>query len=148
MRIWSRRDAEGYGRWGIRQNCMDNRKHVSSQLLKGYIQDLSNQTKVSRRAQFSEQKTRPEIQVYFLRALLTSLAQTKQGKNKILHRLFIEQVSGHNPDRYPSDKQARGEGPYSQVLLCPDVYLPGFHLACLVQSFCPVLKSSDYPSSE
>lgn len=67
-------------------------ENTTSQLLKVYTQNLSNRTKVSRRPQFSEQKTCPEIQVYVMRALLISLAQTKLVKSKILHQLFIQHV--------------------------------------------------------
>lgn len=149
MRIWSRKDDGGYGRWGIRQSWKANRKHISSQLLKGYTQDLSNQTKVSRRAQFGEQKTCPEIQVYFLRALLTSLAHKTSQGNKILHQLFIQQVGDHSPDWYPSEKQAGERAPIARTFCVQLSTCLAFNWPIWgIQSFCPVLKSSDYSSSE
>lgn len=72
-----------------------------------------------------------------------------KSKTKSSTSFSFQQVCGHNPDRYPSDKQSRGEDPYSQDLLCPDLHLPGFHLAYLGSpDVFPVLKSSNYPSSE
>lgn len=117
MRIWSRKDAEGYGRWGIRQNWMDNRKSISSQLLKGYTHNLSNQTKVSRRAQFSEQKTCPEIQVYFLRTLLTYLGKTKSCTSFSFGRLVVTALTDIHQTSKPGDRAPTAGPSVSRSLL-------------------------------
>lgn len=150
MRIWSRKVAGGHGRWGIRQSWKDKRKCISSQLLKGYTQDLSNQTKVSRRAQFSEQKTCPEIQVYFLRALLTSLAQTKQIKETksctsfSFSRLVVTTLRDIHQTNKPGERAPIARTFCVQISTCLAFTWPIWG----IQSFCPVLKSSDYPGSE
>lgn len=144
MRIWSRKDAEGYGRWGIRQNWMDNRKSISSQLLKGYTHNLSNQTKVSRRAQFSEQKTCPEIQVYFLRTLLTYLGKTKSCTSFSFGRLVVTALTDIHQTSKPGDRAPTGRTLCVQISTC----LAFTWLVWGIQRFCPMLKSSDCSSCE
>lgn len=119
-----------YERWGIGQSLKDDRKHcmyffttperVKPKSWQKSAGEASSATEIFHRnsSLFSETSS------YFIPTNKTTWG------NKILYQLFIQQVSGHNPDRYPSDNQARigtpqGEkGPYRRNLagtLCVQV---------------------------
>lgn len=125
---------------------MDNRKYISSQLLDGYTQDLSNQTKVSRRCQFRNLVQRFK----FISWELFPPPWHKQNKSKpksctsfSFSRFAVTTLT----DIHQTNKQ--GEGAPKARTFCVQIStcLAFTWPICIVQRFCPVLKSSDYPSS-